>query len=136
MRNFVLLLLAVLSTSAAAQWGKWTIVDQSESFVVYVDTATIRRSDNIAHMWDLSDAVSGKGFGRMRQSRSFTIEREYDCARQQLRVLYVAWYAQPMGEGKIVGSQSHPGIWQPAMLGTIGEELWRIACAAGYRRRF
>ncbi len=137
MRKLILLLLlTAVSSSAVAQWGKWSYVDQSQTFVIYADLATIRKTGNLARMWDLSDAKTGNALGGVRQSRSFTIEREYDCSKQQLRLLYVAWYPDQMGEGKIVGSQSHPGNWQPAMLGTIGEELWGIACGVDNRRHF
>jgi hypothetical protein len=132
----LMLLLATVSSSAAAQWGKWFLVDQSQTFVIYAHIATIRKAGNMAQMWDLSDAKTGQTLGGVRQSRSFTIEREYDCSKQQVRVLYVAWYPEQMGEGKIVGSESNPGNWQPALLGTIGERLWKIACGVENRRHF
>lgn len=132
----VMLLLAAASGSAAADWSKWEMVDRTESFIVYADMATIRRSGSLARMWDLSDAKTGKALVVVKQSRSFKAEREYDCVRQQLRMLYISWHSGNMGEGAILGSNGTEGNWQPALVGTIGERLWKIACGLDSGRRF
>ena len=135
MRNAILMiLLSVVSTSAAAQWSKWVIVDRGPSFVIYADIATIRKAGDIAQMWDLSDTNTDKALGGVKQSPSIKIEREYDCNKQQLRVLCVSWHSENMGGGKTTGSASSPGIWQPALQGTIGERFWRIACGVDRSR--
>jgi len=136
MRKIILLaLLAGVSGSAAADYAKWSVVDGRESFVIYADTATIRRSGNIAQMWDMSDARTGKTLGGVKQSVSSKMEREYDCSKQQIRMLYVSWHSGNMGGGDIVGSDATPGVWQPTMLGTIGERLWKIAWGVENARR-
>jgi len=135
-KAMVMLLLAAASSSAAADWSKWEMVDRTESFIVYADVATIRRSGNLVRMWDLSDAKTGKALAVVKQSRSFRAEREYDCARQQLRMLYISWHSGNMGEGSILGSNATAGNWQPALVGTIGERLWKIACGLDSGRRF
>jgi hypothetical protein len=136
MRKAVFLLLAAASSGAWADWSKWEMVDRTESFIVYADTATIRKSGDVARMWDLSDAKTEKAFAVVKSSRSFKSEREYDCAKQQLRLLYISWHSANMGEGAIIGSDAHEGNWQPALLGTIGERLWKIACGKDRGRRF
>ena len=57
-------------------------------------------------------------------------------AIQQQRLLYISWLSENMGEGKIIGSDPNPGMWQPALLGTIGERLWKIACGIDKGRHF
>ncbi len=137
MRKAILtLLLAAASGSAAADFGKWEMVDRTDAFVVYADTSTIRSLGDKIQMWDLSDAKTDKALAMVKKARSFKIEREYDCAKQQLRLLYLAWHAENMGEGAIVGSNSVAGPWQPVLLGTIGERLWNIACGVSRGRRF
>ncbi len=135
MRKLILmLLLAFASSNASAQFAKWTVIDRRETFSIYADTASVRRSGNIVQMWDMSDAAPGKVLGGVKQSASSKMEREYDCGKQQLRMLYVSWHSGHMGEGEIIGSDSNPGVWQMALLGTIGERLWKIAC--GESRRY
>lgn len=136
MRKAVFLLLAAASGGALADWSKWEMVDRTESFIVYADTATIRKTGDIARMWDLSDAKTEKAFAVIKASRSFKSEREYDCAKQQLRLLYISWHSGNMGEGAIIGSDANAGNWQPALLGTIGERLWKIACGKDRGRHF
>ena len=131
-----MLLSMLLSATAAAQFARWDIVDRREDFIVYADTATIRKQSQIARMWDLSDGKPGKMLPGVKKSQSFRSEREYDCAKQQLRVLYISWHAGSMGEGQILGSTSKTGAWQPALHGTIGEKLWQIACGVDSGKRF
>ena len=139
MRKLLLIvLLAVSGNCAAADWadwlvrkdtfGEWIVVDQRQAFLIYADGGTIRESGGVAKMWEMTDFPAGAAAAGMKGSRSFKIEREYDCNRQQMRTLYVAHYAGNMGAGAIVGSDSTVGAWQPVMLGTIGDRLWRIAC--------
>lgn len=138
MRKAVLIvLLAVAGNCGAAEWadwlvrgnafGEWVVVDRKEAFIVYANTGTIRDANNIAKMWGLTDFISDKG-APVKGAMSLKTEREYDCIRQQMRILYMSRHSGNMGEGEIVGSDSNIGSWQPVMLGTIGERLWRIAC--------
>ncbi len=129
---FALLVLA--SGSALAQWAQWFVVDSTDNFVIYADGATIRKQGDMARLWDMADAKGSKSPGLINQSLSYKIERAYDCNGQQMQTLYVSWHSGHMGEGEIVGSTSVPGMWQPVMMGTIGEKLWQVACGA-YRRR-
>jgi len=130
------MLLMLASSSALAQFSRWDVVDRKENFIIYADTATVRRFGSLARMWDLSDGKAGKALPGAKQTRSFKSEREYDCAKQQLRVLYISWQSGNMGEGQILGSTSTAGSWQPALHGTIGEKLWNIACGVDSGRHF
>jgi len=138
MRKAVLIVLfAVAGACEAAEWadwlvrgnafGEWIVVDRKEAFTVFANTGTIRSSNDIAAMWGLTDFSSDQG-APVKGVMSLKSEREYDCGRQQMRILYVSRHSGNMGEGEIVGSDSTIGGWQPVMLGTIGERLWRIAC--------
>lgn len=128
-------ILGLAAGSAAADFAKWILLEGRESFAIYFDAATIRKSANLAQMWDLSDSKSGKPLGGLKQAPSFKMEREYECGKQQVRVLYVSWHSANMGEGEIIGSDTKAGAWQPVMPGTIGEKLWKIACGTDGGRR-
>ena len=127
-RAILLLLLVVMCSSAAAELTKWIFVSRQEAFIIYADTATIRKSGNLVQMWDLADAKTGKAFGGVKRTLSFKMEREYDCGSQQLRLLYISWHSGNMGGGDITGSDANPSSWRPTLPGTEGERLWKIAC--------
>ncbi|MFH1603036.1 MAG: surface-adhesin E family protein [Pseudomonadota bacterium] len=138
MRKAVLLIsLALAGNCEAAEWvdwlvrgsafGEWVVVDRRETFIVYANTGTIRATNNIAKMWGVTDFTNDKA-APVKGVMSLKAEREYDCSQQQMRILYISRHSGNMGEGEIVGSDSNIGSWQPVMLGTVGERLWRIAC--------
>ena len=138
MRKAVLMLLSAVSCNCgAAEWadwlvrgnafGEWIVVDRKEAFTIYANTGTIRNSNEIVKMWGLTDFSTEQG-APVKGAKSLKTEREYDCNRQQMRILYVSRHSGNMGEGAIVGSDANTGSWQPVMLGTIGERLWKIAC--------
>jgi hypothetical protein len=135
-KTFLMLLLAAASNSMGMELAKWVVVDGREAFTIYADPATLRKTGSMAQMWDMSDAKKGKLLGGAKQAVSSRMEREYDCGKQQLRMLYVSWHSGNMGQGEILGSDPNPGSWHPVMLGTIGERLWKIACDVDGRRRF
>ena len=134
-----MLLLAILSNSAAAEWeewfvpnrnlSQWVVANYTEAVTVYADAATIRRTGNTAHMWDMTNFETGKVLSGERRALSFKKEQEYDCNKQQARILYISWHAGHMGGGEIIGSDRNPSSWRPVLLGTVLERLWRTACA-------
>jgi hypothetical protein len=137
-KAILMLLLAVASGNAAAQWvdwfvpksnvSQWVVANSNEAITIYADTGTIRRTGKLAYMWDLTDMQAGKVLGAEKRSMSFKKEQEYDCEQQQARILYISWHTGNMGQGEIIGSDRNPGAWRPVMLGTILERLWNTAC--------
>jgi hypothetical protein len=133
-----MMLLVLASSSAAAQWvdlfvpksnlTQWTAANTNQGITIYADTATIRRAGSMAQMWDLTDMQTAKALGGNKQALSFKKEQEFDCGKQQARILYISWHSGNMGEGEIIGSDRALGNWRPVMLGTIHERLWRTAC--------
>ena len=139
MRKVILtVLLMVMSSGAAAQWeqwfvpksnlSEWVVANYNEAVTIYADTATIRRAGNMAQMWDLTDFRTGKVLSGDKRSLSFRKEQEYDCDKQQARILYISWHSGNMGGGEIIGSDRAPGDWPPVLRGTILERLRITAC--------
>lgn len=131
-KAILMMLLAVVSRSAAAQWegwflpkgnmSEWVVANTNEAITIYADT-------DMAQMWDLTDfRTGGKVLGGDKRSLSFKKEQEYDCNEQRARILYISWHSENMGAGKIIGSDRTPGDWRPVLRGTILERLWTTAC--------
>ena len=125
--NRLLLGLMLLMTATAAS-AEWNLVDESESFVQYVDIATLRRSGNLVKLWDLrayktAQTLAGDSYF------SNKAQQEYDCKEERVRALAYTFFDGKMGNGKIVFTNSETSMkWQPIEPGSVGETLWKIAC--------
>ncbi len=84
MRNILLLmLLAAVSRTAAAEWLK---VTDGYRLVAYADPATIRRSGNLTRMWHLLDFKDVQGDMAGTRYWSLKAEFEYDCEGERSRL--------------------------------------------------
>lgn len=128
-KAILMMLLAVVSSSAMAEW---VVVTRSENGAntVYVDPATIRKAGNKVKMWELFDyktmqaQVSNRGLPYMSsKSRS-----EYDCKEEQSRTLASSYHGENMGGGGVIYTDDEPGKWRPVSPESINEALWELAC--------
>ena len=129
MRKFiVLMLLAMVSGGAAAEWVK---IDRSGSgdFDIYADPSTIRRSGNIVKMWHMADykIVQVSSYGN--RFLALKAQWEYDCKDERIRTLYFTLHSGNMGNGNTVYSDDGtPPNWAPVSPDSNSENLWKIAC--------
>lgn len=125
MRKAILvMLLAVVSSSAAAEWVE---VARSDTSTFYADPATIRRAGNIVKMWDLIDRKTPDNFNN-KPYMSQRSQHEYDCKEEQWRTLYFTFFSGNMAGGNAVYIDSDPGKWAPVPPGSIAEGMWKFAC--------
>ena len=119
-------MLAVVSSSVAAEWESATADDES---TYYVDRDTIRKSGNKVKIWELSDYKTAQGKAA-KKHLSQKLLYEYDCTDMQGRMLSFIEYPNNMGGGKVVstGTISASPDWKPISPGSVGEKLWKIAC--------
>ena len=120
-------LLALLSTSALAEWTK---VGGNDTKTTYADLSTIRKSGDRIKMWDLMDlkvVQIFKGDGkRFLSSVTFT---EYDCKEETQRPLTFNWYSKNMGAGEMVYSSGNVHAeFEPITPGSIDNTLFKVAC--------
>ena len=127
MRKAILtMLLAGLSGSAAAEW---VAVGGAESDALYADPATIRKdkAGNKVRMWSLLD-LKKAGVMKGKPYMSIREQFEYDCNKQQSRLLSISAHSGKMGEGDTVDSTARPGQWGSITSGSTSGSLWKIAC--------
>jgi hypothetical protein len=120
----MLLLLAAASSSPAADWEEIGI---NEDSTFYVDATSIRRKGKVATMWSLIDYRQPRTIGAS-QYLSLTAQGEYDCEKEQQRVLSGSRQSGKMGGGRSVSKLSEPTEWSFAAAGSTGEALWKFAC--------
>ncbi len=130
MRNAILLMmLAVVSGSAAAEWVE---VGGNELITSYADPTTIHSNGSMVKMWTLFDLKTARISSVGKPYLSSKSEDEFDCKKKRRRTLSFSWHAGNMGEGEIVASNANPDEWAPVALRTVREALWKMACAKRY----
>jgi hypothetical protein len=125
-RNAILMtMLAVVSTSAMAEWVK---VGSNAMDTLYIDPGIRWTDRNTTKMWALNDFNTIQRIGEREPFKSEKIEYEYDCKGQEARMLYFTSHTESMAEGSVVDFNVVPTEWAPVTPNTGQEELWKIAC--------
>tara|TARA_B100000686_G_scaffold277648_1_gene297233 strand:+ start:560 stop:949 length:390 start_codon:yes stop_codon:yes gene_type:complete len=122
----VTLFLIFFSSNTLAEW---VLLQAGKESNEYIDSATIQSSGNLVKMWSLTNI--SKNIKNIRPGeKSFTIKaiHEYDCKEHKSRALFISWYNDYMGTGRIVRSSETPDAkWKNIKLG-IRKSSWKIAC--------
>ena len=126
-KAILLILLAVMSSGAAAEW---IVVGSTENSTttIYADPATIRRKGDMVKMWSLVNYKTPQG-GAPKPHMSIRSRDEYDCTEERARGLSLTRHAGSMARGETVFKDSHPEKWEPVPPNSVGEGLWKFACA-------
>lgn len=104
------------------------MLNQSEKAATYVDSATMRRSEDGVRMWILRD------FSKMQvlsDTRFLSIVElhEYDCKERKMRVLHSTAYENHMGKGSpSFTSPNTPWEWRYTVPGSISDAEMDIVC--------
>jgi hypothetical protein len=117
----------------------WVAVDsayQSPSReMVYYDPRTIRQDGDRVTLWQLTDYKWMQGnapFGTFMMGPhrflSTKTHKEFDCARNRVRVLASSEFSQHMGAGTQNAVAVTEGYGQPVEPGSINQPLWNVAC--------
>jgi Surface-adhesin protein E len=126
MRSLLILLLAVMSSDAMAEWVK-VASDAVNAYDVYAKPDSIRRSGDKVKMWDLVDfhEYQKDGDALFLSAKSL---HEYDCEELQSRVLYYVWLSKNMGIGVAVYTGSKTQEWEPVKPHSVNEDMLKYAC--------
>ena len=102
------------------------MLSESAAAVVYVDPATIQRTENRATLLELTDyrIVPDPKHPYQSAKRSY----QFDCVEGALRTLSIVTFSGKMGGGEIVLAINEPTTWLLFVPGSVGEILWKIAC--------
>jgi hypothetical protein len=122
--------LLILSVLFFTQFAKadWVEIGKNETGTFFVHAASIERTGDFVKMWFLIDFKRNQVDSSTRSFRSTKDQTEYDCKEQRTRTLYYNNYAEKMGTGKIVFTMKDPFKWRPVVVGSISENLFKIAC--------
>lgn len=120
----IVFVLSALASGSAAAAG--VMLSESAAAVVYVDPATIQRTENRATLLELTDyrIVPDPNHPYQSAKRSY----QFDCVEGALRTLSIVTFFGKMGGGEIVLAINEPTPWLLFVPGSVGEILWKIAC--------
>jgi hypothetical protein len=133
----LMMLLAVISSSATAAWTK--IGDAKDNtdgpnhgsfYSVYVDVGTMYNSNNSIKIWELYNYQTVQKGDGVNPYLSLKVRTEYDCSRERSREHYVAIFSENMGKGKRGGEKQYVQSWASVSVepDTVGTRLWKFAC--------
>jgi hypothetical protein len=123
----MMLAMALTIVSGVANAG-WVDVGATDSVTAYVDPSTIKKSGNVATMWDLMDYKKAQEIPAGKSFQSVRAQTEYNCTDRNLRPVTASAHSEKMARGGTVHAVSEPGRWRPVPPGSLDEAFWTIAC--------
>ena len=120
----LIILLALISTSAMAEW---TQVAGGDNGNLYVDRSTVRKNGNKAKIWGLIDYSSERHYGDKSYLSSKSLV-EYDCTEETGRVLYSTYHSEAQGFGNLIFTIDIPTQWRPVPPDSGIQIEFAIAC--------
>ena len=120
----ITLLLAVLSTSAMAEW---VLINDNDIATNYVNPATIRKAGNKVRMWSMDDYKTMQITGEYKYI-SMKTQIEYDCQNETFTSVALLSFSGNMGSGQVVLSTYQRLDPIPVSPESIGELAWKVAC--------
>lgn len=121
----LVLLMAVLSNSAMAEWVR---VHSNDKVTVYADPATVRKRLYVVKIWTLFDFKTENVLSDGNQYMSIMREAEFNCRENQQRMISYSIHAGRMGKGKALDSGNEPQEWKPVSKTSIALDMKRYAC--------
>lgn len=127
-RLLLTLLLAIVSSSAMAEWVYVTKTtkeaEKTNAFTAYADPDTIRKTGNKVKMWVMYDYYSAMSLGVISASH----KEEFDCKEKQMRQLFLAGYSEHMADGETVFIRNVRDDWELVSPDSVGGAVLEFAC--------
>ena len=127
----LILVTVLLVLSSGPVYAEWVEVASSENaggYTVYVDPDTLRRTGDLVKLWVLFDYKTMQKPASLSYLSSRT-QKQYDCTEEVDRRLEFTWFSANMSSGNVMYTNSDEGKWRPIAPGSIGQTLWKAACA-------
>lgn len=110
---------------AAPAWSAMVKVAETESRVVYIDDATIRKDGHLRWVWGVLDYRQAREDGLM----SRRVLGEFDCTTEKWRILSMFNHFQPMARGPAKQVGNDPAIVTDVVDSTPAAAVLKIVCA-------
>jgi len=120
------LITALMSSTSYADWQE---LSRNEQYATYIDPTTIRSTGTLVKVWTLYDDKKPQVVSNGKQAYSTKMQVEFDCAADQVRVLFIVWNSLGMGEGETLQTSKPAPEWQPFPPNTLFSSQAKIACS-------
>jgi len=126
------LMLAVVSTSAMAEWiriGEVASHDDHKKvlYEIYYDSDTSRQKEDKVKVWLLYDYSEMQHRKNFKPFISTKQHNEYDCKNDLRRINFQVHFTKKMGRGKRTEDEGVP-VWEPIEPDTIVQDMWEFFC--------
>jgi hypothetical protein len=126
---WALLSLGMIAEPARAQW---TPVDERYQApwlrTIYIEKASVRREGEFATVRVLIDWNAMQGGRSPGRFFSTIVKKQFDCSKQQVRLLAFADFFGHMGTGERIASAESDGPWRAVESGSLNAGLRDLAC--------
>lgn len=125
MRKFLMIVLAVCSSQALAEW---TMIQTNDNGNMYIDFATVQQSEGLVTVSTLNDYYVPQAKGEM---SSQWLEL-HDCKNKKFKALSIQYYAGNMAAGHLLAAYSLPAAetdWSDVVPYSIGELKANVICS-------
>ena len=95
---------------------------------MYIDSATIRREENLVTMVILIDWKWMQGNRSPSRFLSTKTHKQFDCAEKRLRLLAFTEFSRHMGTGRPAGGYVDIDTWLPVEPESLNQALWEVGC--------
>lgn len=100
------------------------------SAVVYIDPATIERSEDRSKVWSLWNHGNDQLNVYEEAYRSARFLNDYDCRGRTVRLIEIREYTEPLGRGRPIRVYGGEGLNERAVpRGSVGDEILQRVCA-------
>ena len=126
---FGCLLIFVMSGLSPAAAQAWLKVASGQSTTLYIDPASVVRTNSIVKVTELADFKTDRSDRSGFSYRSQVTQYEINCDKHVRRMLSQTTYLGAFGMGKEMSSLKYVGAWTSPTPSSIGEVLVREVCA-------
>ena len=125
-RIFFVLATFLFAGNAQAEWIQ---LGRSDSFRVYLEQKSIRKTGDLVQIWQLMDFTTAQWMDARTVVGSIKNLVEYDCSQPRSRTLVGEAYSEQMGDGRMVTKEQVPDPqWEGVEPGSITEKIRQVAC--------
>ena len=116
----------LLALVAAPTWAEWVKVAASDTSIIYIDPASIRKGGNFRKVWVIQDLNQRDKDGEMsRRSRT-----EFDCKEERSRPIAFSTHSESMAGGETLSSDDVTEAWSATPPGSVSARILKIVCAS------
>lgn len=123
-RILLMILLSAICNSAMAEWS---YIGDNDDVTIYVDSSTIKKRGSTAKIWVLFDYKAPRTLQSGASYLSLKRLNEFDCKKDEERMLSFVIAADHMGKGDALPS-SEKTEWNPIIPDSATAEVSKYAC--------